>query len=251
MLVTCGCSFVWGDELKGCKESPPTHWSQTFTHHLADRLGLEYRNIARPGNGNMKIFRDVVEYLDNHDDVTHMVVLWSDWGREEFAEALTPEEEKNYRLSRQICMSQVSSVRTTGVKFPLRYAVEDMYRQPEVLYTHIVRGLTFMKALKVMCDARKIKLVQGVFHSMNWTTMMRFLREEDPNWKGLKNWMKRTIDDLPPWQKVGLQNFYSDMITYSNKNNYPRCIEGHPGPECNEGYAKLLHHIFKTTPWWE
>ena len=46
-LLTTGCSFVWGDELDGYDNNPPTHWDKTFTYKLADTLGLEPVIIAR------------------------------------------------------------------------------------------------------------------------------------------------------------------------------------------------------------
>ena len=44
MLVTNGCSFVWGDELDGFMEG--NHWESTFTWKLAEELGIEHKNIS-------------------------------------------------------------------------------------------------------------------------------------------------------------------------------------------------------------
>ena len=44
MLLTAGCSFVWGDELEGFDQDPPTHWGLTFTSIVARKLGIDYEN---------------------------------------------------------------------------------------------------------------------------------------------------------------------------------------------------------------
>ena len=64
MLVTNGCSFVWGDELDGFMEGEHNHL--TFTHRLAEKLGIEYRNISSCGNCNTKIFRDTRKAYPRH-----------------------------------------------------------------------------------------------------------------------------------------------------------------------------------------
>ena len=43
MLLTAGCSFVWGDELDGFDQDPPTHQRLTFTH-LCGEIGVDYVN---------------------------------------------------------------------------------------------------------------------------------------------------------------------------------------------------------------
>ena len=87
MLLTNGCSFVWGDELDGYDDSPPTHEEYTFTYKLSEQLGIPYVNIAQCGSCNQKIFRDTTDYLRTCKELpTHIVILWSSWQREEVAE---------------------------------------------------------------------------------------------------------------------------------------------------------------------
>ena len=78
-LLTTGCSFVWGDELDGYDNNPPTHWDKTFTYKLADTLGLEPVIIAECGNSNHKIYRDLIDYLTDpeNDDPEMIFVSWS------------------------------------------------------------------------------------------------------------------------------------------------------------------------------
>src|SRR5210317_1927359 len=85
MLLTNGCSFVWGDELEGYTRNK--HTKHTFSYKLSRHLDIPYENLACCGSGNSKIFRDTINYLrTSKNKITHMVILWSSWARDEIAE---------------------------------------------------------------------------------------------------------------------------------------------------------------------
>ena len=112
MLLTAGCSFVWGDELDGFDQDPPTHQRLTFTHLLADKLGIDYVNRGVCGACNDKIFREVTDWLHNHPDElpTHMVVMWSAFQRAEVVEYMP--DERDVKIGRQNDVTQFSALRT-------------------------------------------------------------------------------------------------------------------------------------------
>lgn len=250
MLLTGGCSFVWGDELDGCHDSPPSHHPKTFAALTAKKLGVKCKNIAAPGNGNTRIFRDIVDYLNTHDDVTHIVILWSYWGREEFGEALNEDEEKKFRLKRRHCMSQVSDVRVDSLKEPLRSKVDEMYWEEGWKKAQIMRGINYMTAMKVIAESRGIKLVQGIFNGIMWTDVVRVLsKKTDENYFEYKKYITNALNSLPNHHKLGLQNSYEDFHNFGKRRKYGICPEGHPTEKSHAEFAKLIYHIFESTDW--
>ena len=241
MLLTAGCSFVYGDELDGCENDPPTHWPLTFTHQLAELQELEYKNLGWCGNGNQKILRDVVTYLQDHDDVSHMVVLWSAWNREEFAEILTPEQEEKFRLKRQQQMSQVSVERSHDLQKPLSGAVGKLFSQEGYRRSNLMRGINCMTTLSVLCKARGIKLIQGIFHDRMWHSFLSYYK--DRRYKEFNDYIKNALDKLPHNEKVGMFGCYEDLFSLSKKK-YGLKPNAHPVEEAHAEYAKLLNHIF-------
>ena len=76
-LLTVGDSFTYGEELADVTMSWPTL--------LAAKLGYEVTNLAKPGSGNTRMVRHVIEQADAYDIV---VIAWSHFARMEFADDL-------------------------------------------------------------------------------------------------------------------------------------------------------------------
>jgi hypothetical protein len=74
-LLTVGDSFTYGEEL--------TELTSSWPNLLADRLGYELTNLARPGSGNTRMVRHCVEQVDNYDIV---IIAWSHFARTELAD---------------------------------------------------------------------------------------------------------------------------------------------------------------------
>jgi hypothetical protein len=74
-LLTVGDSFTYGEELADLTSAWPSL--------LANRLGYELTNLAKPGGGNTQMIRHVVEQANNYDLV---IIAWSHWARIEFAD---------------------------------------------------------------------------------------------------------------------------------------------------------------------
>jgi hypothetical protein len=250
MLLAGGCSYVWGDELEGFIDN--SHHEKTVVAKLADHLDVPYKNLAIPGNGNQKIFRDIVDYLNSPkgDEVTHMVILWSYWGREEFAEPLSPEEEKKFRLTRQDCMSQVSKERIYSLKPPLRGDVTKMYEREGYKKSSLMRGLSCMVAMKLIAESRGIKLVQSIFHPINWKYVVSCLAENDERYDQFKMYLKKTMRSLPHHHRIGMTNIGEDIKTFERKSDLIECPQGHPGEDAHRLYAEyLFKEWFQKVDW--
>lgn len=252
MLLTSGCSFVWGDELEGYDQSPPTHWDKTFTHHLAKKLGLEYVNIAQCGNGNRKIFRDTMKYLRNYsDEITHCVVLWSAWEREEVAESYGPSEEALMKIKRDQCMTQFSPARINMIRnMQFAQALEYLYDHFETKRTQIIEAMTYMTHMQWLCQKLNIKLVQGTFHHRSWEELVDVMKPENysgdapDKWWG--EWMEHIQDELnylTDESRVGL-NRYTDLVTIAEKLDDVKPA-GHAGEESQLVFTETLYEAFQ------
>lgn len=259
MLLTAGCSFVWGDELKGFDDEPPTHWEYTFTDILAKKMGIDYVNLGICGAGNEQIFRRVTDYLHNNSDqhITHMVVLWSAWQRKEWVEYQPPE--RHVKIARELDVTQFSSLRTKNIYTDkIRESYDDWYDRCYDSRTDIMHTLTKMKTLELLCDSRGIRLIQGMFHQRNYFNIMALLTNA-PYAEGFpihpdmqidkvpeyKKWLLDSLGSLKTSSRVGLggKGKMKDLYTLGMENNDIKEF-GHPGEKTNSQYADLLFETF-------
>jgi len=81
-LLTVGDSFTFGEELSDVTDNvTPSKFA--WPELLAGRLGWKVTNLAKPGSGNTRMVRNVVNEIDNHDV---FIIAWSHWDRIEFAD---------------------------------------------------------------------------------------------------------------------------------------------------------------------
>jgi len=246
MLLTCGCSFVWGDELEGCYDDPPNHWRHTFTSLLAKRLRVDYINLAACGNGNDKIFRDVMTYLTdpNRRQPTHMVILWSSWQRTEMAEP-----DNSHHAGRNIqrfdSTSQFSPERIHNI-LPRKWgAAHAWFDRAYDVRTDILRQLPLMIAMQEICDLRGIKLIQGAFHDRMMDNIMWSLKGGDSG--DFAAWNKKFGDlfgKLRSESRVGLGKYETlRSVSERLKDIKPNA---HPGEASHSEYAGMLYGIFNS-----
>lgn len=249
MLLTNGCSFVWGDELKGYDTNPPSHYNLTFTHHLSKKLKTEYVNLATCGACNDKIFRDVIDYLldPTKENPTHMVILWSAWQRDETAENRTAGWEDEVGIKRYQCMSQFSPARMHHIKPELETLLSPALEKMDVLRTKITHHVSFMKSMELLCDSMGIKLIQGSFHSRMRGNMMqavhpRFHKTDAP-WTEWIDYTNDSIRSLKDTSRLGLGKFI-DFYTFADKDFEIRPY-GHPDEDAHKAWSQYLYDIFK------
>ena len=260
MLLTAGCSFVWGDELEGFDNEPPTHWPLTFTHQLAEKLGVEYVNLGSCGAGNELIFRNVTDFLHSNEkssEVSHIVVLWSAWQRTEWVEYQPKGREINRKITRFQNTTQFSALRTEHIyDRSVREFYDAFYDHAYNSKTDIMHTLSKMKSLEMLCESKGIKLIQGVFHRRNLSNLVallndhpfsdRELREEEKitSIPDYRDWLSSSLSSLKPSSKLGM-GFAKDLYTVGLENNDIKEF-GHPGETSNTQYADLLFDAFNS-----
>ena len=75
-LLTVGDSFTYGEELADLNSAWPCL--------LAEKLGYEVTNLAKPGTGNTRMVRTCVEHVNDYDMV---VIAWSHFARIEWSDS--------------------------------------------------------------------------------------------------------------------------------------------------------------------
>lgn len=250
MLLTSGCSFVWGDELEGFDQNPPTHEKLTFTYQLAQKLGLQYVNQGMCGSSNDRIFRDLVGYLTDprNETPTHMVVIWSAWQRAEFVEPMTVGRETEMCLNRPHEFTQFSPHRVnvlSNATFETRHRRRFYEEYFETCYdpkTDIAHDITKMKAIQAIADGLGIKLVQGVFHKNSWSNVLSCI--QDPETPEYAKWLHQSIRDLPKTSRIGLGR-YKDLYSIAEELDDIK-PHSHPGERSQVVFTDQLFNIFNT-----
>lgn len=267
MLLLNGCSFVWGDELEGYDNNPPTHHPHTFAHKLADKLGVEYVNLARCGNCNEKIFRDVMTYLTTEEKPSHLMVLWSDPIRKEQLLEVYDESEPN--VPRQISMTQWHENRWQDLELSMSPTIARNFSRHEIYMEHtrfkrakrvvdsyfsvfatpITHQLTMMLAIQKLADEMGIKVVQGVFHTLVRTQLKRFTnrvdRSKDTCGEQLvdwREWVSDTLGTIRPECQLGL---VEGATLWDKQGDRPLKKEGHTDEQSHTEYAEYLFEVFK------
>ena len=249
MLLTTGCSFVWGDELKGFDENPSSHHHLTFTHILAEKLKLDYLNQGECGSSNDRIFRDLIDYLldPSKTKPTHMVVMWSAWQRMEFVEPMKKEREIDLNLKRKNGFTQFSPHRTEVLSnaSPLTKRRRRLYKELfETCYdgrSDLSHHITKMQTIQLLADSLNIKLIQGVFHkSCRGNILSQLKRKDVPDFN---KWLINALKSLPETSKVGLNNQYKDLFTIAEEYNDIKKY-GHPGEITQKVFADQLFDMF-------
>lgn len=77
-LLVSGCSVTHGTEIFN-KFYHPKNIEGSFSQHLANKLGVELKNVAMPGSSNEYIFHSIIQSLDSNTD--SVIVLWTSTGR--------------------------------------------------------------------------------------------------------------------------------------------------------------------------
>ena len=257
MLMTAGCSFVWGDELHGFDNDPPTHWDLTFTHLLGQKLGIEHKNLGVCGACNDKIFRQATDFLhENPGKVTHIVIMWSALQRKELVEYMPPE--RQVKIGRQNDVTQFSSLRTELIHTPQkRDRWADWYDNAYDSKTDILHLLVMMKNMEVIARAAGIKLIQGSFHQRNWSNILSVLTDKVPDdfdvdvlpsfasidsIPDYKKWLKNSLGSLDDNSRVGLgrgKDLYTLAIEGDDLKPY-----GHPGEKTQVVFTDFLYEKF-------
>jgi len=255
MLLTAGCSFVWGDELEGFDRNPPEHWDKTWTSILAKKLNMDYVNLGVCGSSNDRIFRAVTDHLHNPEleNPTHMVVIWSAWQRAEVVEYMRMSRENVVGLNRPENATQYSPVRTAtiGTK-KKRDILAHYYNEAYDSRTDIMHHLTMIKTMEVMCDALGIKLIQGVFHYRSWSNLLGVLNLKDPkvgvcpdhnvgfigDTPMYNRWVKDALGALRPRSRYGLGKGPCMYVTAKKLQDVKEF--GHPGEKTQHVWSDLM-----------
>lgn len=231
---------MWGDELDGCFDSPPSHWKHTFTHKLAERLGCEYTNLGTCGASNHKIFRDTVNHLMTQPKPEYLIILWSAWQREEHCEAMSQVREDALKIQRWACMTQISPERTRNLNNVEKERVEKYLKVKNVRQC-ITSTVTYMLAIQQLCDTMGIKVLQGVFHERMKYNFMSVMhpKHRELRWGEWMDYEGHRMSLLREECKIGL-NGITDFYSYS-KANHDLKEFGHPDEDAHTGYADILH----------
>ena len=81
-LLTVGDSFTFGEELPDVTDNvTPSKFA--WPELLANQLGWEVTNLAKPASGNTSMIRHCVEQVSNYDIA---IIAWSHFARTELAD---------------------------------------------------------------------------------------------------------------------------------------------------------------------
>lgn len=266
MLLATGCSFVWGDELEGFDTSPPSHWEHTFTHLLAKELDLPYENAGSCGASNHKIFRDLCQWFNGKEytwsyrsdgtvatpeNVTHMVVLWSAWQRDEIPVAVHPSVEDDFNIQRFDNVTQHSPHRIGTIEYldtEVRQITSDFYHIHSDHRKAVMQNLPYWLAVQQMAKAHNIKIIQGCFHDVMWRELCKIMADPEPLLKKYRTMIGDMLGLLDKPCRVGLGRYktlHGIVLRSDPSEGIGLHPHGHPNEATQPIFAELLKNIFE------
>lgn len=268
MLLTSGCSITYGAELIPDDWYHPDHWELTFSHKLAEKLGVEYTCLAKCGNSNYKIYRELIRWFTEGrisekcnnqvvrpSNCTHMVVLWSQWMRDEiFSRIHDSKPESDLSPSWDNMNMGFIQYRSAGSNISDHLSPKAY----ELLQNHwfkfkkdgqkmMTDQLVFMQSIQTLCDAYGIKLIQGTISTRFWSTLNSLKQDEGS--KTLTNFssnMREMIVSLRDTSRIGFGKFKTMYPYFVSKEDKKRLLKyGHPNAAAHTEYAEYLYTIFQ------
>jgi hypothetical protein len=267
ILLTNGDSFTQGDELPGSRRlnekgrpMAPIHHHLTFSHKLAEHLDRDYVNLGANGASNQKILRRGTTFLQKTSkQVDYMVIIWSSWGRTEIVSMDHRPTDEQVWIFQECNMNQLIPDHYQGrLRFGLRgwnehwadekkiqheQACINWFKHAYTMATPVLHHLNYMTIMQDLCDAKGIKLIQGIIHWSLWENVKAVLMEEDVLPFATKE-IKHYIKYLRPECKLGFGDG-RDMTSIAESR--PDCFIyplGHPCENTHTHYAKMLYEIF-------
>lgn len=168
MIYCNGCSYTFGigTTPHDNKESCLKHAWPTVLSKLLDK---EVENQAKPGSSNIRILRDTLTFL-HYNTPELVIIMWSDAPRTEF---FRPGEGE---LS-SIGMAQVTPQNVNSIKsYYHREAFESYYSFIHSEERAVMETLSYMMAIKQICEAKNIPYISYTFKSNLWRSLERVPR---------------------------------------------------------------------------
>ena len=196
-LLAVGDSFTYGEELSDVTDNV-TSSKFAWPELLANQLGWEVTNLAKPGSGNTRMIRTVVNEIDNHDV---FIIAWSHWARIEFADDIGIFD--IWPGCSALPHEQFSPHRKTAVDYVTRYHSDDYLIRQYLLNVELLE--TFLKYHKkkyIMLSAfgSPIKTNKTFTNYLGWPneTMMEWTYGTPQGPKGhfLEQGHKRVADKI-------------------------------------------------------
>jgi hypothetical protein len=270
ILLTNGDSFTYGDELPGSRtygdDNQPnpfyknTHQHRTYTHKLANHLGVNYVNLAQNGSSNQKIFRRTTSFLQKtNKEIDYMVIMWSSWGRLEVVSPITYKKDDEMFIQHDCNAVQfIPDHRQSELRFNLNnwpegedvaQAAIDWYSKVYTMMTPILHHLNYMCTLQQMADLMGIKIIQSIIHHGNWMNVLGCINKarNDDRFKPWLVEVERCLKYLRPECKLGFGDRL-DMTSIAESPEHDDFFiypHGHPCEGTHTWYAEMLYNKFK------
>lgn len=249
MLLTTGCSVTYGAELDEDNWWSDEHWEKTFSHKLAEKLDIGYTCLAKCGNSNYKIFRDLIQWFNGRlsssvydegarpDNCTHMVVVWSQHSRCEIFSNKSDQLPPSWDGWNDYDDLHLGLIQSNSDCSNINEFIHDDQKVVVDEHKHIVDLLTYMQTIELLCKSNNIKLLQGNMSDGFRRSICKFMSERSSKIGNLYNEsLRQMMATLDNESKI-------EPIMSFSKDRVLTC--GHPEKEVHTEYAEYLYNIFQ------
>jgi hypothetical protein len=210
-LKSFGCSFIYGSDLSDCTDF--RHSQLTWPALLATELGLEYQCVARPGQGNLKIYCDIMANSEPNED-SIFLINWTWIDRYDYID-----HQEQWQTLRPADENQLQ-----------KFYYQNLHSQMQ----DMIQDSTYILAAADHLNNLKIPYVMTYMDNLLFETV-------DPNWHNPK-YVKLLQVKL---SKI-LTNFNDvNFLDWSRFNNYAISERWHPLEDAHYAAAKYYYSVIK------
>ncbi len=246
LLITVGDSWTWGDHL-GCIDwnsasNDPVRLTQIYGRLLANQLGSDWVNLARPGCSNywmLEKLEDIRPHIEQatYDKIYIVVTLTEDLREAQYTRRINVTEPYQ-----QMWMGSNSIEEfLRQVETYLLLNLETYFKGLPQVQAHVSRAFTDVwpgNTSPLLLDKTWCDVIQDHFNFDNYQCPVPFIGQmsTDPlKEKYIKNNIERKIEFLDIMERVGTRWQFLGASTYNLKGS--TC---HPNPAGHQLWADYL-----------
>ena len=236
-IIVGGCSFTDKNYPKTAR--PKSLNFKMWPEIMGDKLNCEVINTAKCGFGNQAIFHETLTAIMNNDNVDHVIVMWSDWTRQDFLTSTELNLKDDYRYTTFNPNAEYDDDGNFNPNAADKTWYEKTFKQKYPTVEQIIdTNINYMYSLQTICEKLNIKYTALGNTVLNLNITGKELIDH-PFLEKIKNFM-----GWPLFESIGGYTVKDLCKSKFGKAYQVSSIDAHPNEESHKFIAdKIMEYI--------
>lgn len=231
-IIVGGCSFTDKNYPKTAR--PNSLDFKMWPEIIGDKLNCEVINTAKCGYGNQAIFHETLTAIMNNNNIDHVIVMWSDWIRQDFLTSTELNLKDDYRY---VTFNPNAAAALAADKTWYEKTFNQKYPNTKQL---IDTNINYIYSLQTICEKLNIKYtaIAGPGIAVAIDKQLRQLIDH-PFLEKIENFM-----GWPLFESIGGYTVNDLCKSKFGRAYRVSSIDGHPNEESHKFIAdKIMEYI--------